>query len=96
MSETPLPKKNVLMVGEGLLTGERPMSIECGQCGRRILEEIHELDSWVVGLGWADLTWAGAVFEHVCDPQPTERSRVLLNVSYALDVMVEAVQVIST
>ena len=59
------------------------------------LDEIHQLDSWIVGLGWADLTWQACKIEHVCHPQPTDRSQVLLNVSDGPGVVEEAIKVLT-
>jgi hypothetical protein len=51
-------KPNVLMHGHGLRHSEgRKIAIECAQCGERLLDDIYELDSWMIGLGWADVSW---------------------------------------
>jgi hypothetical protein len=88
-------KRDVIMQGEGL-TARDPVSIECGQCGMRLLEDIIRLDSWTIGVGWADLVWQGVDVEHVCDPQPVERPRVLLNATGAPGVVEEAIRALAT
>jgi hypothetical protein len=84
------------MHGHGLRHNDAiPISIECGQCGAFLVADIYELDSWIVGLGWADITWQDVKIEHVCNPQPAERSQILLNVNDGPGAVEEAIKVLS-